>query len=268
MGTLRWLACLLWACLCLSAAAGERLFPYANTTGLPTLHRSLDTLLPVLPRLVTPASNTLLVTLATPPFKPLLYNWLCFVRGKAKWGAPARSHGWDKAHARPFIRDEDDPALRAVPPVLVITSSVSLAEELSELGLVVWLLDPAHSFRNARELELLADDAGALLTDAQESMIRWGTLHYQSLMLERSLALAALTGALVEQQYEDEETRQFVRDEYRKRWLTHDWRSPLPPTEWHGVKGVLLVDNDAAWCVAASQRCSSSADASAQACVA
>ncbi|GAA5960882.1 hypothetical protein JCM3765_007523 [Sporobolomyces pararoseus] len=263
-----------------SNATHPLLFPPASSSQstLPTLHTSLSTLLPILPHLSPPPEHTLLVTLATPAFKPLLFNWICFLRYRAKWGATPthNEHGDENTFEDPFD---------ATPKLLVITSDGGLAKELSELGVVTWWLkgidwdevervagidveEEGHTaeaamakveqmlqddlFTNLRLLELLlpsepaSNDQSERLTS---SLIPWGTLHYQSLMLERTAVMSALVGALVESQMMDKEFKQEEERYWRQKIMAHDWENedPLELPQFVGVKGVLLVDNDAVW---------------------
>ncbi|GAA5930764.1 uncharacterized protein JCM15063_002451 [Sporobolomyces koalae] len=252
--------------------------PEAASSGLPTLHTSLSTLLPILPHLSPPPEHTLLVTLATPAFKPLLYNWICFLRHRAKWGAtPSHDeHGDPNTYEDPFEHS---------PKLLVITSDESLAKELSQVGIVTWWLrgidwdkvertaeldieqdgDNAEVamteveqmlqddlFTNLRLLDLLlpAEPASTLESERLTSkLIPWGTLHYQSLMLERTAVMSTLVGALVESQMIDKAYKQEEERYWREKIMQHDWENeePLELPEFVGVKGVLLVDNDAVW---------------------
>ncbi|GAA5863324.1 hypothetical protein JCM8547_006947 [Rhodosporidiobolus lusitaniae] len=245
--------------------------PPPFSSPLPFLHTSLSTLLPVVPHLAPPPEYTLLVTLATPAFKPLLYNWLCFLRYKAHWGEPA-SHD---IHGEK-VELKEDGWWEDVPKLLVITSDEGLARELSDEGVVVWWLrsvdwdaiedvdedDESATaeldkllrddlFGNLRLLDLLLppEPSESLNNRLTDQIIPWGTLHYQSLMLERTLAMSALVGALVESQKSDPRWRKERDDEWRKKVLEHDWENegPLEMPEWVGVRGVLLVDNDAVW---------------------
>lgn len=250
------------------------LFPVGEGD-LQTLHLSLASLLPVLPHLAPGPDHTLAVTLATPAFKPLLYNWLCFLRYKAKWGQPAQFN----VHGEPNTRDEDP--FPDTPKLLVVTSDEDLALELSENGVVTWLVlgidweafdeaelmdenDPRKGealdfvqrmmsddlFTNLRLLDLLLppdmpDDPGEV-----HKAIPWGTLRYQSLMLERTAVMSALVGALVESQRSEATWRKEQDAYWRELVLAHDWESgPLETPKFAGVKGVLLVDNDAVWFV-------------------
>ncbi|KAK4052288.1 hypothetical protein OIO90_004369 [Microbotryomycetes sp. JL221] len=206
------------------------------------LHTSLSTLLPILPLLASPQpSQTLLVTLATPAFKPLLFNWLCFLKHKAKWAQPLTRH--NDNYATDFDDDDDDGD--TVDPheplnVLIVTSDESLAKQLSndKHNLVVWWIKPSSNdqepdlFKTLRQLDLLlppepsANYSSSASSTTTNRMLEWGSLHYQSLMLERTLVMSTLVGALVESQQRDDDH-------------DHDDDS--------GVKGVLLVDNDAVW---------------------
>ncbi|GAA5978661.1 hypothetical protein JCM11641_002804 [Rhodosporidiobolus odoratus] len=249
--------------------------PISTSSALPFLHTSLSSLLPILPNLSRPPSHTLLVTLATPAFKPLLYNWLCFLRYRARWGEPA-SHTEHGEPAREKT-EEEKTGWEDVPKLLVITSDERLARELSEEGVVVWWLrgvdwdavEQAEDegdqdalaeldrqlqddlFTNLRLLDLLLPPkpSSALSERLTDSMLPWGTLHYQSLMLERTLAMSALVAALVESQKSDPRWRKEMDDDWRRRILEHDWENEelLELPEYVGVKGVLLVDNDAVW---------------------
>jgi hypothetical protein len=218
------------------------------------------------------------VTLATPAFKPLLYNWLCFLRYKAKWGNTPSTSLWD---------DNDDarpPKLQVhedVPKVLIVTSDEAFARELSEAGFVVWWLttvnwakeeERAEASGEGEENELPEEDVKRIERMLQDdlfvnlrlldlllppnedgklsSMLPWGTLHYQSLMLERTLVMSALVGTLVESQRVETEDRKREEKDWWDRVMAHDWEeSRLEQDEFVGVKGVLLVDNDAVWCV-------------------
>ncbi|GAA5891704.1 hypothetical protein JCM8208_007375 [Rhodotorula glutinis] len=243
-----------------------------HSHSLPTLHTSLASLLPVLPHLAPPPDHTLVVTLATPAFKPLLYNWLCFLRDKAKWGAfPSHTH-----HGEPY-----EPSTRVarhadVPKVLVVTSDEHLARELSDHGVVTWWVrgtdweavdladeldddDPDKDAMLAYAERTLEDDLFSnlrlldLLLPAEPPVdapatIPWGTLRYQSLMLERTAVMSALVGALAKSQRSDPEWRRAADADWQDKVLAHDWESgPLPVPEFEGIKGVLLVDNDAVW---------------------
>ena len=270
------------------SSSGRPLFPWSSSSSsrprandsLPTLHTSLASLLPVLPHLAPPPEHTLLVTLATPAFKPLLYNWLCFLRDKAKWGAfPSHNH-----HGEPYEPSRRVAQHADVPKVLVVTSDEHLARELSDHGVVTWWVrgtdweavdladeldddDPDKDamlayaertleddlFSNLRLLDLLlpaeppADAAANLPTAAA---IPWGTLRYQSLMLERTAVMSALVGALAKSQRSDPEWRRAQDAAWHEKVLAHDWESGLLPVpDFEGIKGVLLVDNDAVWCV-------------------
>lgn len=299
------------------------LFNTTHSARLQTYHTCLSTLLPLLPLLSPPPSHTLLVTLATPAFKPLLYNWLCFLRYKAKWGrfsskSAAGGGGSRQATTGGGIYDHD------TPKVLVVTSDHGLAKELSEYGVVVWYLRsvPWHDFMddedvpdgsdedgethlskkdwldevvahdlflNLRLLDLLLpapstvdsmrwknnsmtpaskeessfwkkgkkggreveEEAGE--GDLRSKIIEWGSFHYQSLMLERTLVMSVLTGALVESQKVSLEERLAAEKEEKERIMAHDWTGDIPfvRDEFVGVKGVLVVDNDAVWFVLA-----------------
>lgn len=251
------------------------LFPVGEGD-LQTLHLSLASLLPVLPHLAPGPDHTLAVTLATPAFKPLLYNWLCFLRYKAKWGQPAQFN----VHGEPNTRDRDP--FPDTPKVLVVTSDEDLALELSENGVVTWLLlgidweafdeaelmdedDPRKGealdfvqrmmsddlFTNLRLLDLLLPPDMPYDPEEVHKAIPWGTLRYQSLMLERTAVMSALVGALVESQRSEATWRKEQDAYWRERVLAHDWESgPLETPKFAGVKGVLLVDNDAVWFVA------------------
>lgn len=172
-----------------------------------------------------------------------------------------------------------DNAARGVLKVLVVTSDESLARELTEsYGVVVWWLrgvDWDEEERRAKDGEedteddtasqsrihrLLQDDVFTTLRSMDlllpphpplnkpQGMLEWGSLHYQSLMLERTLVMTALTGALVESQKVEKEQREKEEAEWRERVMQHDWEeSRLVREPFVGVKGVLLVDNDAVW---------------------
>ncbi|GAA5990472.1 hypothetical protein JCM10908_007386 [Rhodotorula pacifica] len=257
------------------------LFPVGEGA-LQTLHLSLASLLPVLPHLAPGPDHTLAVTLATPAFKPLLYNWLCFLRYKAKWGQRAP----DNVHGDP--NSEGGDPFPDTPKVLVVTSDEELALELSENGVVTWLVlgidweafdeaelmddeDPLKGealdqvqrmmsddlFTNLRLLDLLLPPERPADVDPDSDtdepipihqLIPWGTLRYQSLMLERTAVMSALVGALVESQRSEATWRREQDAYWRARVLEHDWESgPLDMPKFCGVKGVLLVDNDAVW---------------------
>ncbi|GAA5883966.1 hypothetical protein JCM3774_000884 [Rhodotorula dairenensis] len=260
-----------------SNATHVRLFPVGEGD-LQTLHLSLASLLPVLPHLAPAPDHTLAVTLATPAFKPLLYNWLCFLRYKAQWGQPAQFD----VHGDPNAAAAAEDPFPDTPKVLVVTSDEQLALELSENGVVTWLVlgidweafdeaewmdddDPRKGealdfvqrmmsddlFTNLRLLDLLLPPDMPDHTDPDlgtSNVIPWGTLRYQSLMLERTAVMSALVGALVESQ-RSEATWRREQDEYwREKIFAHDWESgPLETPKFAGVKGVLLVDNDAVW---------------------
>lgn len=241
--------------LCSSASSnptGNRLplFPPFNSSSssVRRLHTSLSTLLPILPLLSPPPNHTLLVTLATSSFKHLLLNWICFLRHKARW-------------------DSADDLLK----LLVVTSDKALAEELSDQGVVVWLLKGVNFtavtevdeidedlilqelkddlFFNLRLLELLLPATPP--SDTQLPLMHsWGTLHYQSLMLERTLVMSVLVTALADAQTVEVEDRVESEREWEERKMAHDWSTgPIFPEPFVGVKGVLLVDNDAVWFV-------------------
>lgn len=253
--------------------------PTSSSSSLPTLHTSLSTLLPILPHLSPPPEHTLLVTLATPAFKPLLFNWICFLRYRAKWGAVPEHN----EHGDPFLFEDQ---YEATPKLLVITSDEGLARELSELGVVTWWLkgidwdevertaemdvegdaERAETamagveqmlqddlFTNLRLLELLLPSEPPFNQSERltSSLIPWGTLHYQSLMLERTAVMSALVGSLVESQMLDKEYKQEEERYWRAKIMAHDWENddPLELPQFEGVKGVLLVDNDAVWFV-------------------
>jgi len=217
------------------------------------------------------------VTLATPAFKPLLFNWICFLRYRAKWGAiPDHNE-----HGDPNLFED---LYESTPKLLVITSDEGLAKELSELGVVTWWLkgidwdevertaemdveedaDGAEKamadveqmlqddlFTNLRLLELLLPSEPPFNQSERltSSLIPWGTLHYQSLMLERTAVMSALVGSLVESQMLDKEYKQEEERYWRAKIMSHDWENdePLELPQFEGVKGVLLVDNDAVW---------------------
>jgi hypothetical protein len=250
-----------------SNATHYPLFDYPVPT-LQTLHTSLATLLPILPVLSPPPSHTLLLTLATPAIRPLLFNWMCFLRYKAKWGQPPVNPEMPQA-----VLPHAD-----VPKVLIVTSDESLANELSELGVVVWYLrtipwddvldeeDEAATedddwmarvlqddlFLNLRLMDLLLppQTAGKVPRLLRGEMIQWGSLHYQSLMLERTLVMSALTGALTEAQRVETEDRKAEDVEHAIKVWHHDWTTGHMPEEpFVGVKGILVVDNDAVWYV-------------------
>ncbi|GAA6060822.1 hypothetical protein JCM10212_000595 [Sporobolomyces blumeae] len=252
--------------------------PRPPQDALPTLHTTLSTLLPILPLLSPPPEHTLAVTLATPAFKPLLYNWLCFLRYRAKWGATPTHN----EHGDPFPFVDQHPE---TPKVLVITSDEALARELSDFGVVTWWLkgvdwdeversaeidvDEDHDgavdalerveemlredlFTNLRLLDLLLPSEPATKAEAERltsNLIPWGTLQYQSLMLERTAAMTALVGALVESQAMDKGFKKSEEQYWRRKIMEHDWENdePLELPQFVGVKGVLLVDNDAVW---------------------
>lgn len=246
--------------------------PPVEEPELPTLHLSLSSLLPVLPHLAPGPDHTLAVTLATTAFKPLLYNWLCFLRYKAKWGQPAEYND----HGEP--NEQGDP-YPDTPKVLVVTSDEDLALELSDAGVVTWLLfgvdwddwdvadmmdddDPDKPealenvqrmmrddlFTNLRLLDLIIPPEAPLDSEELHKVIPWGTLRYQSLMLERTAVMSALVGALVESQRAEASWRKEQDAIWRQKVLEHDWESgPLPVPPFGGVKGVLMVDNDAVW---------------------
>lgn len=276
-----------------SSASDYPLFSPKNAS-LPFLHTSLATLLPILPQLAPPPHHTLTLTLATPAFKPLLYNWLCFLRYRAKWGQPASTSEWDDdedededeaaAAARRKKREDEKPRTgwEDVPKVLVVTSDENLALELSQQGVVVWFLssinldalldlqqeaDEEESrkidralqddlFLNARLLDLLlpASHNGTKDVDDESDrretngMLPWGTLQYQSLMLERTLVMSTLIGTLVESQKLTADERERKEKDWYTRAMAHNWEeSRLERDSFTGIKGVLLVDNDAVW---------------------
>ncbi|SGY55639.1 BQ5605_C006g04054 [Microbotryum silenes-dioicae] len=263
---------------------------------LKTYHTALSTLLPILPILAPPPTHTLLVTLATSAFKPLLYNYLCFLRYRAKWGTTSPTHEqssgnetepndrWSFIRRKHFYEDTQK--------ILIVTSDQALAEELSEFGVVVWYLDAIDwdsteaqeyidetledeklrkeferiirddLFATVRMMDLLLpptrseSNSRSAIRQIRPSvkgfgakMLEWGSLHYQSLMLERTLVMSTLVGALVEAQQVD--TRWRVQQErgWKDKWEYHDWDNepPLIEEPFVGVKGVLLADNDAVW---------------------
>ncbi|GAA6051424.1 hypothetical protein JCM3770_000513 [Rhodotorula araucariae] len=275
LGTLHLLGCAV-ALPGASNATHPPLFASSPPT-LATLHTSLASLLPVLPLLAPPPEHTLLVTLATSAFKPLLYNWLCFLRTKAKWGAvPSHSPmGEPYKPSDSFAKHADTPKL------LVVTGDEDLARELSDHGVVTWwvratdwdaveLADELAEdhpdkdamlayvegmlqddlFANLRLLDLLLPANEPAVANADGStVIPWGTLRYQSLMLERTVVMSALVGALAQSQRADPEWRKAQDAAWMEKVLAHDWENspPLKAPEFEGVKGVLLVDNDAVW---------------------
>lgn len=218
------------------------LFDAAAPGKIQLLHTSLSTLLPVLPILAPAPSHTLLLTLATSGFKPLLYNWMCWLRYRAKWG-----------------EDETETIREGIPKFLVVTSDEALAHELVDHGIVVWWLRPGNEteaagendlFTSLRALDLLLSPASEQKHDPRQQMIPWGSLHYQSLMLERTLVMSVLVGALAEAQKVAVADRRREAIGWRKRVLAHDWsESRIYPEPFVGVKGVLVVDNDAVWYV-------------------
>lgn len=254
--------------------------PEANEPPLQLLHTSLSTLLPILPALSPPPSHTLLVTLATPAFKPLLFNWICFLRHKAHWGEGESPNQDDSPEEAEHRRRQLKGPAKDLIKLLVVTSDEQLARELTdEHGVVVWWLkgvDWDQEERRAKEAgdgkqeddvsnqarieRILTDDLFTSLrsmdlllpphppSKQQQGMLEWGSLHYQSLMLERTLVMTALTGALVESQKVEREDREREEAEWKARVLAHDWEeSRLMREPFVGVKGVLLVDNDAVW---------------------
>jgi hypothetical protein len=207
-----------------------------------------------------------------------LFNWICFLRYRAKWGATPthNEHGDPNQFSDPY---------ESTPKLLVITSDGSLAKELSELGVVTWWLkgidwdevervagldveedgDAAERamaqveqmlqddlFTNLRLLELLLPSEPASTNQSERltsTLIPWGTLHYQSLMLERTAVMSALVGSLVESQFVEKDFKQEEERYWREKIMSHDWENeePLELPQFTGVKGVLLVDNDAVW---------------------
>ena len=202
-----------------------------TVTDFPRLHTSLSTLLPHIVKmspgrsrsLPDGSSKMLLVTLATPAFKHHLLNFLCFLHHRLATGS--RSPG----------------------QYIVVTSSTKLAHWLADRGVVVLLLNresagQADPFVNLRLLDLLLDDRGDganHTTSAKDVMLPWGTLHYQSLMLERTVAITTLVGLLAEVNQFPFENTTGPKD---------DPVTPKPPVI-DPVGGVLLVDNDAVWYV-------------------
>ncbi|KAL8291578.1 hypothetical protein RQP46_002556 [Phenoliferia psychrophenolica] len=83
----------------------------------------------------------------------------------------------------------------------------------------------------------------------RDDYIVWGSLQYQSLMLERSVVMSALVGALAETQKVEVEDRKREEAAWKKKLEKHNWETggPLEKDEWVGVRGVLVVDNDAVW---------------------
>lgn len=162
-----------------------------------------------------------------------------------------------------------------MPKVLVVTGDELLARELSGMGLVTWYLNGLgfdedapeteaeedklireDAFLNLRLLDLLLPESdvgfrGMEPTTLREKMQDWGTLHGESLMLERSVAVASLVGALVENQKVTPDERRREEAEWARVLAEHDWEdedAALPTREeWVGVKGILLADSDAVW---------------------
>ena len=235
---------------CASKALHTPLFGAVNHS-IPTLHRSFGTLLPYLPEIASGWSNsvssntsssTLVVTLATPAFKHLLLNFLCYLhhRLEASLHPPGR--------------------------YLVITSSSDLALWLSERGVIVLLLDrdsheEAAPFQALRQLGVLLSPTEFAAGDrpARTSMIDWGSLRYQSLMLERSLAISSLVSMLSEANTVSSDLQRPVaypilhsdEDDYayeeEQQLEAVEVQTPVPVSK--PVGGVLVVDNDAAWYV-------------------
>lgn len=226
------------------------LFDEATDPSIQLLHTSLATLLPILPLLSPAPSHTLLVTLVTPAFKSLFYNWMCWLRYRVKWGEEY----------------DDEPSRAEIPKFLVVTSDEDMALELVGNGIVVWWLkarsvyevNAAETgetgrmeddlFTSLRALDLLLSPGSEERHDPRQQMLPWGSLHYQSLMLERTLVMSVLVGALAESQKVAVEDRKRVEIEWRKKFMAHDWESSLLRKDpFVGVKGVLVVDNDAVW---------------------
>lgn len=233
--------------------------PHDSAPPFPLLHTSLSTLLPILPRLAPAPSHTLLLTLATPAFKPLLFNYICFLRYKARWGAGTSPLTDDWTPPNPISSQAD-----SFLPLLIVTSDPGLARELTEdHGLVVWLLQSTFDAKSANSSARHHDDFAALRAldlllppnppddlDQEHKMLEWGSLHYQSLMLERSLVMSILVSALADAQRSNPAGRQAKEREWAARVAAHDWENgPMisPDDGFVGVKGVLLVDNDAVW---------------------
>lgn len=204
---------------------------------IPTLHQNLDTLLPFLPDIAAgwsasvrkeTSSSVLLVTLATPAFKHLLLNFMCFM------------------HHR--LKDADYQPGK----YLVVTSSQELATWLSDRGVVSLILQPEDLMANAtndifsslRQLDLVLPAAAQSPVNeaGKQKTLPWGSLHYQSLMLERTVISTVLAGALSESQ-----KSAFEQWEVDCGWQPEakddiqQWRRP--------VGGILLADNDAVWSV-------------------
>jgi hypothetical protein len=228
------------------------LFDNSTDPSIQLLHTSLATLLPILPLLAPPPSHTLLVTLVTPAFKSLFYNWMCWLKYRVKWGEEY----------------DDEPSRAEIPKFLVVTSDESMARELVANGIMVWWLksrsvylkeweegiETVHDrieddlFTSLRALDLLLSPGSAERHDPRQQMLPWGSLHYQSLMLERTLVMSVLVGALAESQDMAADDRKRDASEWRKKFMAHDWeQSFLRKDPFVGVKGVLVVDNDAVW---------------------
>ncbi|KAM0746186.1 hypothetical protein T439DRAFT_384219 [Meredithblackwellia eburnea MCA 4105] len=261
----------------------HQLFPPPDPElSIPTYHTSLATLLPILPLLAPPPSHNLVVTFATQAFRPLFYNWLCYFKHKAKWGYPLHN-----SNPPPLGRDtpkfltvtSDGELARELSEnglVVWFLEGVDLDDldqDLTEVAgegegeeeedrrvkeelLARRIQDDL--FLNLRFLDLLlppelntttTSSSSSTTTDPlRKSMIEWGSLRYQSLMLERSVVMSVLVGALVESQKVETEWREQEEREWDEAVKAHDWsESRLLKPEWVGVRGVLVVDNDAVW---------------------
>ena len=167
----------------------------------------------------------LVVTLATDQFRHLLFNFLCFMHHRL------------------------DPTLYPPGSYLVVTSSTKLAKTLSERGVIVLLLkrDKDGLFSNLQSLDLLlsTDVLNPVNATNDKDVIAWGSLHYQALMLERTLVTASLVGMLAEAN-----SRPAHSDATCKPTFARFGRNRKRITAaQEQVGGVLLVDNDAVWSV-------------------
>lgn len=228
------LALILAALSCIFVVRIEPLLARSTShtpSNIPTFHTNLSTLLPILSLLTAEPSGALLVTVVTPAFKPLFLNWLCFLRYRAKWGAEDRV-------------DSD----REIYKLLVLTSDEGLAQELSKMGIVVWwrtekddafeevgVINPLRTLKEDKVYSPGASTRPTLLTDStgESKIIKWGSISYQSLMLERSIAIAALVGSITELNKAGDHLDEVTRRHNARRQ----------------VRGVLLVDNDSVWYV-------------------
>jgi hypothetical protein len=219
------------------AAQALPLFPATWNHSIPTLHTSFATLLPHLPAMASgdssslkrASASTLVVTLATDQFQHLLFNFLCFMHHRL------------------------DPELHPPGKYLVVSSSEKLAHYLAARGVVVLYLKREQEglFSNLQKLDLMlsAEVLAPLNVSEGKEVIAWGSLHYQALMLERTLVTTTLVGMLAQSNS--------MPDALNTTCLPVDKRyDPEQPSKRRQqVGGVLLVDNDAVWYVSHPSQC-------------